>query len=314
MNDNKSLWNELDRAIERVLKRANGKKVIIWGFGYSGRFLLHWFRKKGKECEIIIDENLNFPKEFHVSKCNVLDEISPDDYFVICDMQEDDAVRKLLVQLGYVENDSFVFIRNAFGNDYNRKISYYDWLDYYFKTDITAKKDNGSGENLYYGCGCDYGLMEVLNNFVFDENDALFDFGFGKGGVLVLGHDKGIKKVGGVEIDTELCRITEDNFKKLQIDNYELLCGDATEIVNELDNYSFFHMYNPFYGNVFKKVISNIEDSWKRRKRRIILLYSGVTQHREVIKNGYFRLSRKIYNDYWNGYTNIYLIDKDKKC
>lgn len=310
MEHYRSLWNDMDIAIEKVLRKANGKKLVIWGFGYSGKFLLHWLQKKGKICEQIIDENLNFPSELHITKSHILYEINPEDYFVICDMEEDDTVRRILVRLGYVENETFVFLRNAFGIGYRRKISYYDWLDYYYKTDIAKKKDNGSGENIYYGYGCDYGLSGVLDNFVFDKNDALFDFGFGKGGVLIMGYDKGIKKIGGVEIDPELFEIAEKNLQKLKIDNYKLLCGDAAEIVNELDNYTFFHMYNPFHGTVFRKTINNIEGSWIRRKRKIILLYSGVTQHNEVIKNGYFRLSKKVYNDYWNGYTNIYMIDE----
>ena len=302
------LWTEFDKRMDEAFRQSNGKKVVVWGYGASGKFLAHYFRRKNRIIDVIIDDNANFPFEMHVFQSVILDELSSSDYFVICDFAEESNVDQILESHGYIRDVSYIWLRKWLGQEYSRKVSYYDWLDYRLGTDISEAVHNSQGDNLFYSYGSDYALVDVLDNFYLDDQ-SVFDFGFGKAGTLIMFAEHKAKKIGGVEYDPQLYKIGEDNLKKCGINNYELYNMDAAKITTEIDGYTLFYMYNPFRGETFKKVISNIEESYSRNPRRILFLYSGTVQHKDVVRNGKFRLVRKIFNDYWSKYTNIYVMD-----
>lgn len=303
------LWNEMDNRIERSIKNSNGKNIVIWGYGYSGKFIEHWFKRRNKKVEFFIDDNKDIPYQMKVFTSSILSELDPKNYFIICCFNKDDESRKTLLENGYTESQSYIYLLNCIGDGYDRKISYYDWLDYFYHTNISSPVHNAKGQNLFYSTGCDYALVDVLDDFVFSKEDSAFDFGLGKGGAAVMFSQKGCGNVAGVEIDASLCDIAKLNFEKCGIENCRIYNTDATTITEELDRYNFFHLYNPFSGDVFEKVIRNIEKSFERKNRRIILIYSGVSCHKEVVKNGKFCLVKKILNNYWSKYTNIYIME-----
>ena len=302
------LWVEFDRRIKNILKMTNGRRIVLWGYGFSGKFISHYFRRMNRIIDVIIDDKVNYPSEMHVFQSVILDELSADDCFVICDFQEETEVNLRLQKYGYIEGITYVWLRKCLGKGYDSKVSYYDWLDYAYGTDISAMVDNAVGDNLFYSYGCDYALVDVLDNLCL-EGENMFDFGYGKAGALIMFAQNGAAKIGGVEYDKRLCDIARLNLEKCNIGNCELFNMDAAMITTEIDDYSIFNMYNPFGGETFRKVITNIEASYTRNPRRIILIYSGVVLHKEVIRNGRFRLVRKIYNDFWSKYTNIYVMD-----
>ncbi|WP_026506100.1 hypothetical protein [Butyrivibrio sp. NC3005] len=298
------LWLEFDRRIDNALKLSNGKRIVLWGYGSSGKFLTHYFRRKNRIIDVIIDNKADIPTQMHVYQSFILDELSEFDYFVICDFEEELEVSQMLENHGFKRNFSYIWIREWLGTTYCKKISYYDWLDFYYGTDICEPVYNSKNDNLFYSYGCDYALLDVIDNLYLD-GENFFDFGFGKGGALILFASNGVNRIGGVEYDSELYEIGISNLKKCNINHYELFNDDASKLTTELDTYTIFNMYNPFKGEVFQRVIMNIEESYERMPRRILLLYSGVTQHKDIIRNDRFRLARKINNEYWNKYTNI---------
>ena len=215
-----------------------------------------------------------------------------------------------------MEGINYIFVKKLFfSNEKERRMSYYDWLEYRYDVDIAAprtvdKIKRAHSDCLQYSTGIDYALVDVLDNFSFKEHDSVFDFGCGKGGALILFNRAGVKKIGGVEFDPDLYHIAQSNFQKLDIENVSLFNRDATLLDEELDEYNYFFMYNPFLGDTFEKVIYNIERSYTRRKRQIVFIYSGPYCHDLVVQNQVFKLSKEIYTDYSVRYVYIYTISE----
>ena len=137
----------------------------------------------------------------------------------------------------------------------------------------------------------------------------MFDFGSGKGGSLIMFLKAGFTKVGGVEFDRNLWNIAQDNFAKIDADASGILCKDARMLKEELDEYNFFYMYDPFEEKMFYEAIKRIEESYERRKRKIFLIYTVPNCHDLVIKDGYFTLTKQVKTDFLHYRTaNIYCI------
>lgn len=151
-------------------------------------------------------------------------------------------------------------------------------------------------------------IVDDSVNMSFDMDDAMFDFGCGKGNILPLCIKAGINKFGGVEYDPELYQIACDNFRKVGYDIGGLINGDASLICKELDCYNIFFIANSFVGTTFDKVIKNIQESYDRIKRKIFLIYGGTYCHESVLKYSNFQLSKVIDTDYWVRNVNIYMI------
>ena len=301
-------WQALDVKLNEIFRMLNGRQVILWGYGQSGCFLEHIFRKKNRNIDYILDNFKRFPSKLRVYTPSIIQELDNKNCFIICAFPEDDEARSFLEECGYEEYVSYINLnKELFGNDC-RKLSYYDWLEYYYGADIVTGEGVGSGDNRFYSYGNDYALMDVLDDFCFTREDSVFDFGCGKGGPMIMFCDKGVGHVGGVEFDKNLYSTARVNLEKCGVADYKLWNDNALNIREELDRYNFFYMYNPFVGETFWGVIKNLEDSYLRNRRKMYLLYSGVSCHADVVHNGYFRLSKRINNDYWNKYTNIYLI------
>lgn len=303
-------WQALDAKLNEIFRMFNGRQVILWGYGQSGCFLEHIFAKKNRKIDYIVDNFKRYPSRLRVYTPSIIRELDNRICFVICAFPEDDTCRSFLEECGYEEYVSYINLnKELFGNN-GRKLSYYDWLEYYYGVDIVAGEGVGSGDNRFYSYENDYALMDVLDDFCFTGEDSVFDFGCGKGGPMIMFYDKGVGHVGGIELDRNLCNTARDNLEKCGVSDYKLWNDNALNIKEELDRYNFFHMYNPFVGETFRGVIKNLEDSYLRNRRKMFLLYSGVTCHTDVIHNGYFRLTKRIDNDYWNKYTNIYVLDE----
>ncbi len=301
-----SIFDRLDEKMNSLIRRMNGKTIIIWGYGDSGRCLESYLNRRGVSVDYVLDNYLNFPGKFNVYTTRILSEFDSRNCHILVAFPANKDAEIILTEYGYDCESSTNICEYLFGED-RRKFSYYDTLEALYGVDITSFKQNGFAEREDYSYGNDYSLVRLLDNFVFDSNDSIFDFGCGKGGPMILFADKGVK-VGGCEYDKELYKIAVSNVDKCGLSDINIFNCDAVQLREELDVYNYFYMYNPFSGSLFRQVIDNIEASYDRVPRKITLIYSGVTHHKEVIRNGYFRLTKKIETDYWNKYSNVYMI------
>ena len=104
-------------------------------------------------------------------------------------------------------------------------------------------------------------------------------------------------------------QIGVDNLRKFGYSIDGLIKGDASLIKEELDKYNYFFIQNSFVGKTFDKVIRNIQESYGRKRRKIILIYAGMYCHDNVLRNSNFKLSKTIDTDYWIRQVNIYILD-----
>lgn len=312
------MWEEFDEFVNRMFYFTNGKRVVLWGYDLSGLFIHHLFSRTNRKIEYIVDDSSMHPKVSVMRSCEIED-ITPKDCVVILSGIQDEDKEKFLADREFKENIHYIYARKYLYLGINSRnlwkdISYYDYLENKYGVDIVERKfvnqmENPKKDALNYSPGMGYPLADVLDNFVFRSGDAVFDFGCGKGGALLMFQRSGISKIAGVEYDKPLYDILLDNFEKMNLSSRNIINGDAALVKNELDGYNYFFMYNPFEGETFKSVIENMEESWKRRKRRVTFIYSGPYCHRYVVEHGMFRLSKQICTDYSVRNVNIYTIE-----
>lgn len=309
------MWEEFDIAVNKMFRFANGKKVVLWGYERSGWFIEHLFRRSKKQIEYIVDDSYSMSYKLHISRSFTIESMDRDTTAVLLTFADDGKARDFLESIGYREGINFVFLRNIFYNDsMTRKLSYFDWLEYRYGADIIDAKGIGkiaspNADCRHYAAGIDYPLIDVLDNFSFSTEDAVFDYGCGKGNVLPLFKKMGVNRLGGVEYDSELYQTACDNFHKFGCNADGLLKGDAALIKEDLDDYNYFFIQNSFVGKTFDKVIQNIQESYERKRRKIILIYAGTFCHDNVLSNSNFKLSKTIDTDYWVRNVNIYMLN-----
>lgn len=126
------------------------------------------------------------------------------------------------------------------------------------------------------------------------KNDAIFDFGCGKGSALFSFLDYGFSQVGGVEYADNVYEILTSNAEKLcnELNDKKMNCyhGDAALVKEELDEYNWFYLFDPFGRDVFEKVINNICESFNRRPRKIWIINILPKYHDVIEKTGRFVL------------------------
>ncbi len=313
------IWKEFDEFVDKLFYFSNGKCTVLWGYGLSGLFIHHLFSRFNRRIEYIVDDSSMNPKVSIMRSCEI-ENITPETCAVILSGEHDTEKEKFLKERRFMENVHFIYARKYLYESINsqnvwKNISYYEYLENRFNVDIVERKfvekmENPKKDALNYSPGMGYPLIDVLDNFIFKPEDAVFDFGCGKGGALLLFQKSGVQKIAGVEYDKPLYNILLDNFQKVNVSSENIINGDAALIKNELDEYNYFFMYNPFQGETFRQVIDNIEESWHRKKRRITFIYAGPYCHHHVVEHEIFRLSKQICTDYSVRNVNIYTIEK----
>lgn len=130
-------------------------------------------------------------------------------------------------------------------------------------------------------------LDEVFRTLPITTNDALLDFGCGKGGALITLSRYPFERVDGIEISPELTQTARRNLERLSIAKSQVFCSDATEFT-ELDGYTYVYMYHPFLEPVMKHVLANLCASLRRKPRSLTLVYKNPVCDPLVLESGFF--------------------------
>ena len=130
-------------------------------------------------------------------------------------------------------------------------------------------------------------MERVVKSLPITSDDALLDFGCGKGGVLVTLSTYPFRKLGGVELSPKLYAIAQNNIARLQIPHIELFCCDAAEFT-ALDDYTYIYFFNPFPSTVMEAVMRNVMQSLQSRPRKLTIIYKNPVCHDTVLKTGVF--------------------------
>lgn len=138
-------------------------------------------------------------------------------------------------------------------------------------------------------------LEKVLNSLNISREDAIVDFGAGKGGALITFARYPFAKITGVELSPELAAIAEKNFKILNIPNVTMVVKDAADFT-ELDEYNYFYFFNPFPRSVVAAVIQNIHSSLSQRPRTVHLIYCNPEFHDILEQDSLFLKTGEFYH------------------
>lgn len=176
-------------------------------------------------------------------------------------------------------------MRGNWRDFYVRSLVALGWID--LKT-ITIDRLNLSAEqsHSYSDSGWEH-LQRVLSALEIDPEDAIVDFGCGKGGALIVLAAYPFAQIAGIEISPELIAIARKNLARLQIDNVELVQGDARDF-SALDDFNFIYFFNPFPCRVMAEVMANLASSLARRPRKVTIIYLNPECDEVVTASGDF--------------------------
>lgn len=300
-------YNYIENIVDLALQQ--NKKIIMWGYGKGGVYARHLIKDiDGRiDLDFFIDDYLYIPyaPETRIFRSSKLNYIDINQYILISSVKNADEISEKVKAYGFIENENYFDVRSvvkASNIEYIQSTIAGTDFNYVTKED---RPDLYSGMN-YESKPFDHSSVDA----VFDEisnlngNICFFDYGFGKGQMLLNAYISGIQKIGGVELNEDIYNIAKKNMKILNVP-CELNCGNAC-VYNDIDEYNVFFFYNPFGGQVFEKVISNIEKSARRKTRQIFIVYGNPFNHKSVIAHGVFSLAKQIPVDLYDPLLNIY--------
>jgi len=139
----------------------------------------------------------------------------------------------------------------------------------------------------YYADSGGLAFDKLMAHFDIKPQDAIIDFGCGKGGILISLSKYPFAKIMGVEISPKLAATAKDNIRKLKIRNVAVECSDAARF-KDLDGYNYFYFFDPFPEVVMQDVLRNIEQSIIDRPRTITIIYLNPFCHELIESRGVF--------------------------
>ena len=176
-----------------------------------------------------------------------------------------------------------------------------DWREFYIRLRISLghvdlKHDSTetvTDRTHYYADSGGLAFDKIISNFNIRPNDAIVDFGCGKGGILISLSKYPFSRITGVEISEDLAQIARDNIRKLRLGNVTIECCDAADF-KQLEQYNYFYFFDPFPCAVMQEVMGNIEKSIIEHPRKVTIIYLNPFCH-EVIESGNaFRKTRDL--------------------
>lgn len=301
---------KFDTKINEVIKKCEGKNVILYGYGESGQFLEWYFERiYGKQFMCVIDDTVCIPGR-SIQRTIVLEYIDPDETMILSSMSAGDIPVVSLARMkanGYKEGENLLYLTEEIAPI---EFSFYDWMEHDcgadFKTKVETKDfDYEAGDATASGPSRQRSLFDIcrIPGMV---KEPVLDFGCGKGAALAIMLAAGIKEADGIEKSQKLSDIARTNMNKIGGEMVGIFNLDATEATDLLDKYNTFYLYDPFRGATFRKVMDNIEASVRRTKRHVRIIYANPWLHKEVEKNGIFRLTRQANSEFFLNIVNEY--------
>ena len=327
------VFEEFREKLDEIITKYFGSTIVLYGYGYSERFL-EWYAEyyHGIKVDFIITDDwssgvpYNFPlfreSLFEFNYMDVKDAI------VWLAVPNENVKIHKIEQYGYRKDETYInFFPIIYSKNYMRPdnideddifkkkknglydIQFMEWLEYMYHCDFITAIDSSKFKEAKNG-GHSYRITTQKEIFpILDkchclpqENDAIFDFGCGKGGAMVAFLDYGFRRVGGVEFESKIYEIMLSNFEKMglnyseSIDDKELLClhKDASLVTTELDGYNWFYYFDPFAKEIFLKTIENICDSLRRNPRKVHIININPKFYDVILDSGYFVLTNQI--------------------
>lgn len=310
-----TILNDFRDKLDYLMEQCLDRRIIIYGYGYSGRFVA-WYAEYYHSIRadyIITEEYSNsIPYEFPLFRKTLLDFDYKDvkNAVVWLCTEETEEKTALLLKHGYKKGENYFDINEiVYGKRYDHSradtnIQFLRYLEEKYQCDFVDRMDVLQFDNVMEGM-CPYvglspkELFPLLDkcHVVPNIRDGIFDFGCGKGAAMLSFLDYGFKRVGGVEYANNLFDICMSNFSKIDIKmegaTVEFFHDDARNITQHLDGYNWFYFFHPFDESVMQVVIDNICESILRFPRKAYIISVLPFCHRYIEATGMFVLTNQ---------------------
>jgi hypothetical protein len=152
-------------------------------------------------------------------------------------------------------------------------------------------------------------IFEFISKNYSPEKLGFLDYGSGMGRALYFAHKYNFKKYIGIEFAEELCKKSNYFFKTQGIRDINIINIDASKYCID-DDINIFYLFNSFVGDVLNKVLDNIDLSFIRSNRTILLVYLNPTCKNVVLERRSYSL---VYNAHNNGHNEVIIFER-KAC
>lgn len=315
--------DEFRKILDDMMLEAMHKRVVLYGYGYAGRFLkwyAQYYHSIAVDYIITLDTSFSRPYDQELFQATLFNFNYKDVENAVVWLAEplNDELDRLLKEKGYIKDKTyFDFYEAVYGNDFDwgakiedpfkrrksgkRDIQFLEWLEWKYgcnfveaigRENFEVVDEHGAG----YKTSSPKELFPVLDrcHCIPGESDAIFDYGCGKGGAMVSFLDYGFHHVGGVEFEPKIYEILVDNIEKLELQNEgktaECIKGNAADVNEQLDRYNWFLFYEPFDEMIFSKCINAINDSLARNARKIHIISINPKYYQCIETTKRFRL------------------------
>ena len=148
-------------------------------------------------------------------------------------------------------------------------------------------------------------LKKIFETLQIIEEDCLLDIGCGKGGVLKEAAAYPFKRIVGIDIDSRLIRIAQNNFEVLKLsDRIEVTTADALAY-QEYGQFNIFFLFNPFGEDILRIVIDRLTKE-NVDKKRVFIIYHNPVYHQVIEDTGHCTKLKELYDPEKQYKTYIY--------
>jgi hypothetical protein len=144
-------------------------------------------------------------------------------------------------------------------------------------TDLTIDSDNYLHAQ-YYRPTIPSHFRELMDEIdISAEHYTFVDCGSGKGRILLLASEFPFREVIGIEFAEELHRLAEENIRRYN--NPSQQCRSIRSICMDVVHYMppetplVIYLFDPFGEPIIRRMIENLEGSYRKNPRDIIVLY-----------------------------------------
>ena len=146
-------------------------------------------------------------------------------------------------------------------------------------------------------------------------DSALVDCGSGKGKVLLVAAECGVKQVRGVEFAKELCEIAAANWAKFDARKQtgsmvEVHCSDIL-VYDIQPNDSMFFLFNPFDTHVLNALLDRIVESVERYPRTIVIAVAFLSESYRKVFETKPRFSKHMEVVHWACKFTLYTVSNE---
>lgn len=198
--------------------------------------------------EYYIDENRNlfFMDKFYRS--SLLNYINCEKFIILNSTVSGESVYRKCQRFNFKKNDNFFDIRADIGKnylDYLQKIdSHLDFTPIERSDCPELYEDQVNHESTPFqdaSLECVFEELDLLLNI----EKSFFDYGCGKGQILLWAGLHGYKSLGGIDLNPDCANIARRNMERLGY-AAEIITGDAT-VYQNIDNYNIFYILKSRY-------------------------------------------------------------------